>query len=320
MDGTQEKPFDAVSIVILMLLAVANDAAEIFFDLLALTGIGLAGQAIMKPIDLAMDGLVTFWFFSKVGFGGPLILQFVDDILQIFFIPGRTICVGLGIFMANNPKLAQVTQLAVAIETGGAAGLGELAEAGEATGGAAAAGARATTATIETSEIGAGGSGMVSGTGETMDMTRNTEGTWERAESAETRTREVDQDFHQRTAGGPADAGTSSSYAQGEEVEPGSKGGRSAQEIDPEMLGERKETMEGLREELLEKSPEGKAPKEPEGSERGNETTRRLRKRFEDMQKQQDRMRDIRDVAGPTKKEDDLSRKEEGEDELQKTA
>jgi hypothetical protein len=134
----QEKPFDTVSIVILVMLALGNDGAEIFFDLLAATVIGLPGEAIMEPINLGMDGIFTFWFFAKCGFGGPSIIQVADDLLELVGIPGRTICVVAGILIANNPKLAAVAEMAGAgALTGGAGAVAT--EAGEA--GAAAEGA-----------------------------------------------------------------------------------------------------------------------------------------------------------------------------------
>jgi len=116
----QEKPFDTISIIVLLSLAVANDGAEIFFDVLASTMVGLPGESIMKPIDFAMDGIFTFWFFSKCGFGGPAIIQVADDLLELVGIPGRFICVAASIFMANHPKLAAVAEMAgAAALTGG---------------------------------------------------------------------------------------------------------------------------------------------------------------------------------------------------------
>lgn len=115
------KPFDTVSIVLLMLLSVGNDGLEIIFDLLAATGVGIGGEAIMEPINIAMDAIVTFWFFAKCGFGGPSIAQLLDDILEVVGIPGRTICVGFGIYLANNPNsfLGKIGGTVAAIETGG---------------------------------------------------------------------------------------------------------------------------------------------------------------------------------------------------------
>jgi len=130
-----KKPFDAVWIIFLILIALANDGAEIFFDLLAMTGVGLVGEAIMEPVNVILDGFFTGVFVMKCGFGGPSILQLVDDLLELIGIPGRTACAILGVLMANNSKVAKLAALATAVETGGA---GEIAEAGEAAEGAAA--------------------------------------------------------------------------------------------------------------------------------------------------------------------------------------
>ena len=55
----EEKPFPIEFIIILLLIAVANDIAEIFFDLLDFTGVGIAGEAIMEPANFILD------FFSE---------------------------------------------------------------------------------------------------------------------------------------------------------------------------------------------------------------------------------------------------------------
>ncbi len=121
----QNKPFDTVSIVILVLISLANDAAEVFFSLLAATGIGLAGEAIMEPINFCVDCIVTPWFFMKCGFGGPTMAQLLDDVLSAIGIPGRTVCVVFGIYVANNPGsfFGRVGQVVATVETGGEAGL-----------------------------------------------------------------------------------------------------------------------------------------------------------------------------------------------------
>jgi len=155
----QEKPFDIVSIVILMMIGLANDAAEIVFDLLAATVVGLPGEAIMEPINLLVDGLITTWFFLKLGFGGPAAIQLVDDVLELFGVPGRTICIGLGIWIANHPKsaISKGVQLAATVETGGAGAASEAAEGAEAAGnlGAAAAEGEAAAAKAGTAMEGA---------------------------------------------------------------------------------------------------------------------------------------------------------------------
>ena len=133
----QEKVFDTTSIVMLLTISVANDAAEIFFDLLAATGIGLPGEAIMEPINFLVDCIVTPWFFIKCGFGGPTIAQLLDDFLSFVGVPGRTLSVAFGIYVANNPQsfLGRIGALAATVETGGEAALvsegAEAAQAGE---------------------------------------------------------------------------------------------------------------------------------------------------------------------------------------------
>jgi len=107
----QKKPFDVVSIVILMLLAVANDGAEIFCDLIDFTGVGLGSEALMLPIDGLMDGIFGPWFYIRCGFGAPFIIQLLDCFLEFFGIPGRSICTSVGIIIANNPKLEKGAEL-----------------------------------------------------------------------------------------------------------------------------------------------------------------------------------------------------------------
>jgi len=130
MDEAEEqeivKPFPIEIIIILMIVAVANDVAEIFFDLLDFTGVGIAGEAIMEPADLILDFFFTGVFWWKCGFGGaPSIIQYIDDALEIFFIPGRTLSVGAGIWVANHPSsaLGRIATTASSLETGGVGGV-----------------------------------------------------------------------------------------------------------------------------------------------------------------------------------------------------
>jgi hypothetical protein len=118
----QKKPFDIVSIVILILLALANDGAEIFCDLIDFTGVGLASEGIMKPVDFIMDGIFGSWFFVRCGFGAPFVIQLVDCFLELFGIPGRTICTIVGIVIANNPKLEKLAETAALFASSGATG------------------------------------------------------------------------------------------------------------------------------------------------------------------------------------------------------
>jgi|GEM_PF-2477896 hypothetical protein len=119
-----EKPFPIEFIVILLIVAVANDIAEIFFDILDFTGVGIAGEAIMEPVNFVLDFFFTGIFWWKVGPGGGTITQYIGDLLEPFFIPGRTISVGLGMWIANNPNsvIGKVATTAASLETGNVAG------------------------------------------------------------------------------------------------------------------------------------------------------------------------------------------------------
>jgi hypothetical protein len=121
MDGEeQEKPFPIEYFVILLLVAIANDVAEIIFDLLDFTGIGIAGEAIMEPANFILDIFFTGVFFWKVGFGGSTITQYFGDLLEPLLIPGRTISVWIGMYTANNPGsfLGKYFAQAASIESG----------------------------------------------------------------------------------------------------------------------------------------------------------------------------------------------------------
>jgi hypothetical protein len=120
----EEKPFPIEFIVILLIIAMANDVAEIFFDILDFTGVGVAGEAIMEPINFVLDFFFTGIFWWKVGPGGGTITQYIGDILEPFLIPGRTISVGLGMWIANHPNSAigKAATTAVSLETGNVAG------------------------------------------------------------------------------------------------------------------------------------------------------------------------------------------------------
>lgn len=125
-----EKPFPIEFIVILLLIAIANDIAEVFFDFLDFTGIGVAGEAIMEPANFVLDLFFTGIFWWKVGPGGGTITQYIGDVLEPFLIPGRTISVGLGMWIANHPNSAigKAAATAASVEggnVGGAAGEAE---------------------------------------------------------------------------------------------------------------------------------------------------------------------------------------------------
>jgi hypothetical protein len=119
-----EKPFPIEYIVILLIIAIANDVAEIFFDLLDFTGVGIAGEAIMEPANFVLDLFFTGIFWWKVGPGGGTITQYIGDLLEPFLIPGRTLSVLAGMYLANHPNsaLGKVANTAASLESGGATG------------------------------------------------------------------------------------------------------------------------------------------------------------------------------------------------------
>jgi hypothetical protein len=121
----EEKPFPIEFIVILLLIAIVNDIAEVFFDLLDFTGVGIDGVAIMGPVNFILDFFFTGIFIWRVGFGGGTITQYIGDLFEPLFIPGRTISVGLGMWIANHPNSAigKAVSTAAALESGGVGGV-----------------------------------------------------------------------------------------------------------------------------------------------------------------------------------------------------
>jgi hypothetical protein len=126
----EEKPFPIEFIVILLIIAIANDVAEVFFDFLDFTGVGITGEAIMEPANLVLDFFFTGIFWWKVGLGGGTITQYIGDLLEPFFIPGRTISVALGLWIANNPSsvLGKAVTAAASLESGNVGGAASEAE------------------------------------------------------------------------------------------------------------------------------------------------------------------------------------------------
>lgn len=78
----------------------------------------------MEPVDFILDLFFTGMFFWKVGFGGSTITQYIGDLLEPLFIPGRTISVFLGMYTANNPSsfLGKMFTQASSIESGNVKG------------------------------------------------------------------------------------------------------------------------------------------------------------------------------------------------------
>jgi hypothetical protein len=130
----EEKPFDIVIIVMLLIIAIGNDIAEVFFDLLDFTGVGIVGEAIMEPANFLLDLFFTGVFVWKCGWGGGTITQYIGDLLEPTFIPGRTLSVIVGIWVSNNPNsmVGKIATTAASLESGKVGG--ELSEAENAAG------------------------------------------------------------------------------------------------------------------------------------------------------------------------------------------
>lgn len=119
-----EKPFPIEFIVILLLIAAANDIAQVFFLLLDFTGVGVAGEAIMEPADAALGVFFTGIFVWRVGWGGGTISQYIGSLLQMLPIPTRIISVGIGMWIANHPSslVGKVATTAASLESGNVGG------------------------------------------------------------------------------------------------------------------------------------------------------------------------------------------------------
>jgi hypothetical protein len=164
----EEKPFPIEFIVILLIVAVANDIAQVFFLFLDFTGVGIAGEAIMEPADAVLGFFFTGIFVWRVGWGGGTVSQYIGSLLQMLPIPTRTISVGLGMWIANHPNSAigKAASTAASLESGNVGGV-----AGEAEGiaGAAekeAAGAEKKLQSGNASTTGEGGAGGLEATKE----------------------------------------------------------------------------------------------------------------------------------------------------------
>ena len=124
-----EKAFSEVWIILLLLIAAANDLATAFFSLLAFTGVGLAGEGIMIPINALLGAFFAAIFILKLGWGGASGLSVVGSLVE-FFIPSRLLTVGGAIWIANHPKslAGKAVKTVGEVESGGTTKLEEGAE------------------------------------------------------------------------------------------------------------------------------------------------------------------------------------------------
>lgn len=170
----EKKKFELSEIIVLLILAITNDALIVFADLAFL--IPIIGQITflaMMAASFVIWGIIFLWFTLKLGFAGPIgLLQIGGGILAEIGLPVRTATVITGIFMANNPKAAKLGKLAgeaaLIAATGGAAAAAAptVAGAGAAAGGATAAAGAAAAGTEAAAGAEAVSGGAVAGAAE----------------------------------------------------------------------------------------------------------------------------------------------------------
>ncbi|MBI4087657.1 MAG: hypothetical protein HY434_02395 [Candidatus Liptonbacteria bacterium] len=121
------KKFNTVEIVLMIMIALANDALTIIADIgLAIPVIGEILYGFAWLVDGFVWALLMFWYVIKLGvFGGPALVQTISGIASFVGIPGRTIGVLLGIWLVNHPKAAAVAALATGKVGGAEKALGE---------------------------------------------------------------------------------------------------------------------------------------------------------------------------------------------------
>lgn len=136
-----EKKFNQVEIIILVMLAMANDLLLVFAVMVfAIPVVGQVLGAGMEVINLGLWAVITGWFIFKTkSFGKSGVLQIAGGIAEFFGIPGRTATVIAGILIENNPKLSKVAGLATGAAAAVATDGASLAVSGAAASGAVAA-------------------------------------------------------------------------------------------------------------------------------------------------------------------------------------
>lgn len=115
------KPFDTVSIVLLVMVAGLSDAVNAVVILIAaVPAIGqvayLGNMFLVSPLVWAT---IQLWFIMKVGFGSHGLVNVAGGILNVIGIPGgQTGTVIVAIYLANNPKALATIKLAGAAQAG----------------------------------------------------------------------------------------------------------------------------------------------------------------------------------------------------------
>ncbi len=142
----QKKPFGAVDIVLLCIIAGASDLADLFTDLaLPIPVIGQVAYFLnMLLISPAVWATIQLWFIIKVGFGAPGLVTVAGGILNVVGVSGsQTASTLVAIYLANHPKVAKVAALATGAKAIGATAGAATAESATVLEGAAGEGAAA---------------------------------------------------------------------------------------------------------------------------------------------------------------------------------
>jgi len=136
----EEKKFDLVEIVLLIIIALFNDLLLVGADLSV--AIPVVGQVLgggMELINVLIWGLILLWFIMKMGFAAEIgLIQVAGGVAEFFGVPGRTATVAIGIYMANHPKVAALATEVAATVVATTATAGAAATAGKAAGAAGA--------------------------------------------------------------------------------------------------------------------------------------------------------------------------------------
>ncbi|KKW45801.1 MAG: hypothetical protein A3A43_01285 [Candidatus Liptonbacteria bacterium RIFCSPLOWO2_01_FULL_56_20] len=142
----EQKPFGTVDKVFLFMIAGLSDVADlisVFAFPVPVIGqvIYLANAFFISPLVWAV---IQFWFFARVGFGGPGLISVAGGLGNMIGIPGsETLSVAIAVSLANHPKASALAGLTMGAGVGVAAARTAGAAAVEAGGTAARAGAAA---------------------------------------------------------------------------------------------------------------------------------------------------------------------------------
>lgn len=242
----QKKPFDTVSIVLLLLFSGVSDIADLLTDFVALVPvigqvIFLGNSLILSPVIWAV---IQISFIMKTGMGRASLIALIGGLGNIANIPGsETITTGIAIVIANNSKLSGAASMASekGLLTGGAIG-----------GAAAGRGEKTFTTTSGTKvTVKSGGmfeTSMQEGPGGSRIVTKYKGGGGEVEPSA---TGEADGRGNEQYGGtgGMSEEKTNEGAAEPETGE---------DSILPETFGESPGPMEELREKLFKETPRNK--------------------------------------------------------------